>query len=224
MKEDDPFDELHTPRMPRVLLLLAVVAGALVFSGVSHAAAIYAVDLTGDEHVTTFEGLVGFDSFVVVANTGQVWDHDDALFSHTGTVAGLGLSTRIPLTGGTNTVMLTQASGAGILVEFDVPVGLAGATIFNDRTTATFFNQSGAVLGTVTSDLYTARQFIGWSVEPGTGWIHSVLFEDYYPLNNVGLAIDNLVRGNPVPLPAPVLLLSAGLAGLLAGRRRLSRT
>ena len=220
MRNKLAFDEQRTAFNGRALLLAALLASALIFSASSHAAAIYADDLAGDERVTTFEGFVGFDSFIIVANTGQKWDHDDALFSHTGTFAGLGLSTRIPLTGGTNTVMLTQAAGAGILVEFDVPVGLAGATIFGDRTTATFFNQSGAVLGSVTSDLFANRQFIGWSADPGTGWIQSVLFDDYYPADSRGLAIDNLVRGNPVPLPAPALLLGVGLAGLLARRRR----
>lgn len=220
MKNNHSFEGRPAARMHRFLLLAALVASALTISVGSHAAAVYADDLSGDEHVTTFEGFVGYDSFIIVANTGQKWDHDDALFSHTGTFAGLGLSTRIPLTGGTNTVMLTQAAGAGILVEFDVPVGLAGATIFGDRTTATFFNQSGAILGSVTSDLLASRQFIGWAADPGTGWIESVLFEDYDSLNSRGLAIDNLVRGNPVPLPAPALLLGAGFAGLLARRRR----
>ncbi len=220
MKNTPAPDGRRAARKGGVLRLVALFASALILSTGSHAAAIYADDLAGDERVTTFEGFVGFDSFIIVANTGQKWDHDDALFSHTGSFAGLGLSTRIPLTGGTNTVMLTQASGAGILVEFDVPVGLAGATIFGDRTTATFFNPAGAVLGSVTSDLFANRQFIGWSVDPGTGWIQSVLFEDYYPANSRGLAIDNLVRGSPVPLPAPALLLGAGLAALLARRRR----
>jgi len=220
MKNNHSFDGRPAARTRRALLLATLAVSALIFSASSHAAAVYADDLTGDEHVTTFEGFVGFDSFIIVANTGQKWDHDDALFSHTGSFAGLALSTRIPLTGGTNTAMLTQASGAGILVEFDVPVGLAGATIFADRATATFFHQSGAILGSVTSDLLANRQFIGWSADPGTGWIQSVLFEDYYPLNRRGLAIDNLVRGNPVPLPAPALLLGAGLAGLFARRRR----
>jgi len=219
MKINHSFDGRPAARKRRCLLFAALIVSALTVSTGSHAAAVYADDLTGDEHVTTFEGFVGYDSFIIVANTGQKWDHDDALFSHTGTFAGLGLSTRIPLTGGTNTVMLTQAAGAGILVEFDVPVALAGATIFADRTTATFFNQSGAILGSVTSDLFANRQFIGWSADPGTGWIQSVLFEDYYPLDNYGLAIDNLVRGDPVPLPAPALLLGAGLAGLVARRR-----
>ncbi|MBT8445933.1 MAG: hypothetical protein KJO38_02215, partial [Gammaproteobacteria bacterium] len=195
-------------RRPLIDLLPILFAAVTLLSPVAgNAAAVYAGDLSGDEHVNTFEGFVGFDSFIIVANTGQKWDHDGALFSHTGTIGGVGLSTRIPLTGGTNTVMLTQQSGANLLVEFDVPVGLAGATIFNDRTTATFFDQSGAILGAVTSDLFVPRQFIGWSVDPGTGWIKSVLFQDFDLNNSAGLAIDNLVRGNPVPLPAAAYLL-----------------
>ncbi|MEQ8234561.1 MAG: hypothetical protein RLW61_20150 [Gammaproteobacteria bacterium] len=192
----------------------------MLVSPATMAAAIYADDLTGDEHVTTFEGFVGYDRFLIVANTGQTWQHDGALFSHTGTIGGVGLSSRIPLTGGTNTVMLTQQAGAGLLVEFEVPVGLAGATIFGDKTTATFYNQAGSVLGAVTSSSSIPRQFIGWSIEPGTGYIKRVLFDDYYPLNSYGLAIDNLVRGNPVPLPAPLALLATGLLALRLRARR----
>ncbi len=207
-------------RRQRTLLLPVLFAAVALVSGTaSHGAAIDSSDLAGDERITDFEGFVGFDSFIIVANTGQQWDHDDALFSHTGTAGGVALSTRIPLTGGTNTVMLTQQRGASLLVEFDVPVGLAGATIFNDRATATFFNQSGAVLGSVTSAL-NVREFIGWSAEPGTGFIKRVLFEDYNLNNSAGLAIDNLVRGSPVPLPGAAYLLGTGLVSLaLRGRR-----
>ena len=202
----------------RLLTLVAMLVGT---STNSLAAAITLADLTGAEHVTTFEGFVPFDSFRIIANTGQKWDHDDALFSHTGVTAGLALSTRISLTGGTNTVMLAQQANAGILVEFDVPVGLAGATIFADASYASFFNESGALLAKLTKPDRGLAKFVGWSVEPGTGFIRSILFEDYYlyPPDTYGFAIDNLVRANPVPLPPAALLFGGGLLGLAFARK-----
>ena len=184
-----------TIRAPVWARLLAIGAALGVASTNSLAAAITPADLTGAEHVTTFEGFVPYDSFLIVANTGQKWKHDDALFSHTGVTAGLGLSSRVPLTGGTNTVMLAQQANAGILVEFDVPVGLAGATIFADAAYATFFNEAGAVLAKLTKPERGLARFVGWSVEPGAGYIKRVLFEDYYlyPPDTYGFAIDNLV-------------------------------
>jgi hypothetical protein len=209
----------HGTAWARVLLLTAMLA---VASTDSLAAAITPADLTGDEHVTTFEGFVPFDSFVIVANAGQKWDHDDALFSHTGGFYGLALSTRIPLTGGTNTVMLAQQANAGILVEFDVAVGLAGATMYGDAAYATFFNEAGAVLAKLTKPDRGLARFVGWSVDPGTGYIKSILFEDYYlyPPDTYGFAIDNLVRANPVPLPPAALLFGGGLLALGFGWRR----
>lgn len=182
-------------------------------------------DLTGDERITTFEGFVPYDSFLIVANTGQKWDLDDALFSHTGTAARLALSTRISLTGGTNTVILAQQANAGILVELDVAVGLAGATLFGDTAYASFYNESGALLAKLTKLDRGAAKFVGWSVEPGTGFIKSILFEDYYlyPPDTYGFAIDNLVRANPVPLPPAALLFGGGLLVLgFAKRQRLA--
>lgn len=184
-----------------------------------HAAAITPADLAGTERITTFEGIIGFDTFTIVANVGQKWDYDDALFSHTGTFAGLALSTRIPLTGGTNTVMLAQVESAGILVEFDVPVGLAGATVFNDRARASFYNSGGVLLGSDEKNTLTGTEFVGWSAEPGTGWIKSILFEDLQANNLYGFAIDNIVRGNPVPVPPALLLFAPALAGMYYGRR-----
>jgi hypothetical protein len=205
--------------------MLTLAAALAAASTNSLAAAVTLADLTGDEHVTSFEGFVGPDSFLIIANTGQKWDHDDALFSHTGTVAGLGLSTRISLTGGINTVMLAQQANAGILVELDVAVGLAGATIFGDAAYASFFNESGALLAKLTKPQRGEARFVGWSVEPGTGFIKSVLFEDYYlyPPDNYGFAIDNLVRANPVPLPPAALLFGGGLVALGFARRRAQR-
>jgi len=205
--------------------LLALAATLAVTSTGSFAAAVTPADLTGDEHITTFEGFVPYDSFIIIANTGQKWDHDDALFSHTGSSYGLGLSTRIPLTGGTNTVMLAQQANAGILVELDVAVGLAGATIFGDAAYASFYNESGTLLAKLTKPGRGVAQFVGWSVEPGTGFIKRILFEDYYlyPPDTYGFAIDNLVRANPVPLPPAALLFGGGLIALgFAKRQRLA--
>ena len=201
---------------------LSLAACLAVASANSLAAAVTLADLTGAERVTTFEGFVGFDSFIIVANTGQKWDHDDALFSHTGTAGGLALSTRISLTGGTNAVMLAQQANAAILVEFDVAVGLAGATIYADAAYATFFNEAGSVLAKLTKFERGEARFVGWSVEPGTGFIKSVLFEDKnpYPADTYGFAIDNLVRANPVPLPPAFLLFGGGLLTLGIARRR----
>jgi hypothetical protein len=208
------------------LACLLTLAAALTMAGTnSLAAAVTPADLTGDEHVTSFEGFVPYDSFLIIANTGQKWAHDDALFSHTGVSAGLALSTRIPLTGGTNTVMLAQQANAGILVEFDVAVGLAGATMYGDAAYASFYNESGTLLAKLTKPDRGLTRFIGWSVEPGTGFIKSVLFEDFYlyPPDTYGFAIDNLVRANPVPLPPAVLLFGGGLLALGLAKRRGSR-
>jgi hypothetical protein len=215
-------DPVRAATWARLLMLAASLA---VASANSLAAAVTPADLTGDEHVTTFEGFVGFDNFIIVANTGQQWDHDDALFSHTGTAGGLALSTRISLTGGTNTVMLAQQANAGVLVEFDVAVGLAGATIYGDAAYATFFNEAGTVLAKLTKNERGAARFVGWSVEPGTGFIKRVLFEDFnpFPADTYSFAIDNLVRANPVPLPPALLLLGGGLLTLGLARKRVTR-
>jgi hypothetical protein len=204
--------------------LLTLAAALVLGSTDSLAAAITPADLTGEERVTSFEGFIGRDTFIIVADTGQKWDHDDALFSHTGTLGGLALSTRIPLTGGTNTVMIAQQANAGILVEFDVAVGLAGATIFGDQAYASFFNESGALLAKLTKAEFNAVGFVGWSVEPGTGFIKSVLFEDAnpFPASTLSFAIDNVVRANPVPLPPAALLFGGGLLALGFMRSRRS--
>jgi hypothetical protein len=118
--------------------------------------------------------------------------------------------------------MLAQQANAGMLVEFDVAVGIAGATIFGDAAYASFCIESGALLAKLTKAQRGATQFVGWSVEPGTGFIKRVLFEDYYlyPPDTCGFAIDNLVHANPVPLPPGAPLFSGGLLVLGLSKRR----
>jgi len=202
-----------------VTTVLLTFLGLALTNG-SQAASISLADLKGDERITTFEGIVGYDSFLIVANAGETWEHDDARFSHTGSSAGLFLSTRIPLTGGTNTVMGAQQRGAGILVVFDLPVSLAGATVFSEPARASFFNAGGTWMGTVNATGIFTQKFIGWAAEPGTGWIKSILFEDIDPNNDRNIAIDNLVRGSVVPLPPALYLLGSSLLALTAMRRR----
>ena len=100
--------------------------------------------------MTTFDGVVGHDSFLNVANTGQIWSHDDAL------------------------------------------------------------------LAKLTKPQCGEAQFIGWPVQPGTGFVKSVLLEHYYlyPPDTFGFPIDYLVCANPEPLMPAALQFGGDLVAL----------
>jgi hypothetical protein len=115
----------------------------------------------------------------------------------------------------------TDSDTGFIDVAFATPFTMAGAYVGADTSdwtaTADFYDASNTWLGSVSlSSAAASNLFAGWESDAG---ISRIRFTDT-SANFYVLTLDDVTRESPVPEPASLILLSTGVLGMAARRRR----